>query len=267
MKLQRILTGIIGLPIVAAILIWGNKYLIDAVFAIVALISIYEYYGAIEKQYKPIKWIGYISAILSAFIHIIPVEIWTKILIMFMPTSITLLFINIIITGMKITPKDIFATFFGMCYVIGFLVFLPLLYSSQNGKFLIWYILISAWGTDTFAYFTGMKFGKHKLTKISPKKSIEGSVGGTVGAVVIALIYTALVNQYVNLDFSYIFIAIVTLILSILSQLGDLSASSIKREMDIKDYGNLLPGHGGILDRIDSIIFVAPFAYFLLTML
>lgn len=267
MKLQRILTGIIGLPIVAAILIWGNKYLIDAVFAIVALISIYEYFGAIEKQYKPKKWIGYISAILIAFIHIIPVEIWTKILIMFVPTSITLLFINIIVTGMKITPKDIFATFFGMCYVIGFLVFLPLLYSSQNGKFLIWYILISAWGTDTFAYFTGMKFGKHKLTKISPKKSIEGSIGGTVGAVVIALIYTVVVNQYVNLGFSYIFVAIITLILSVLSQLGDLSASSIKREMDIKDYGNLLPGHGGILDRIDSIIFVAPFAYFLLTMI
>lgn len=267
MKLQRILTGIIGFPIVAALLIWGNKYLIDAVFAIVALISIHEYFGAIEKQYKPVKWIGYISAILIAFIHIIPVDIWTKILIMYIPTSIVIIFINIIVTGMKITPKDAFATFFGVCYVIGFLVFLPLLYSMPNGKFLIWYIFISAWGTDTFAYFTGMKFGKHKLTKISPKKSIEGSIGGTVGAIVIALIYTAVVNKYANLGMSYIFVAIATLVLSILSQLGDLSASSIKREMEIKDYGNLLPGHGGILDRIDSIIFVAPFAYFLLIML
>ena len=267
MKLQRILTGIIGLPIVAAILILGNKYIIDAIFAIVAVISIHEYFGAIEKQYKPVKWLGYIAAILIAFIHVIPLEIWFKILIMFVPTSIVLLFINIIVTSMKITPKDIFATFFGLCYVIGFLVFLPLLYSLPNGKFLIWYILIAAWGTDTFAYAVGMKFGKHKLTKISPKKSIEGSIGGTVGAIAIALIYTAIVNQYVDLGLSYIFVAIATLVLSVLSQLGDLSASSIKREMEIKDYGNLIPGHGGMLDRIDSIIFVAPFAYFLLVML
>lgn len=267
MKLQRILTGLIGFPIVAAILILGNKYLIDVIFAIVAAISIHEYFGAIEKKYKPVKWIGYIAAILIAFIHVIPIEIWTKILIMFVPTSIVLLFINIIVTSMKITPKDIFSTFFGLCYVIGFLVFLPLLYSMPNGKVLIWYILFAAWGTDTFAYAVGMKFGKHKLTKISPKKSIEGSIGGTIGAVVIALIYTVIVNQYADLGLSYVFVTITTIVLSVLSQLGDLSASSIKREMDIKDYGNLLPGHGGILDRIDSIIFVAPFAYFLLILL
>lgn len=267
MKMKRILTGIIGLPIVAAILILGNKYMIDAVFAIVALISIHEYFNAIEKQYKPVKWIGYIVAVLIAFIHVIPLEIWSKILIMFVPTSIVLLFINIIVTSMKIEPKDIFATFFGICYVIGFLVFLPLLYSMPNGKFLIWYILIAAWGTDTCAYAVGMKFGKHKLTKISPKKSIEGSIGGTVGAIAIALIYTAIVNQYVDLGLSYVFVALATFILSVLSQLGDLSASSIKREMEIKDYGNLIPGHGGMLDRIDSIIFVAPFAYFLLILL
>ena len=186
---------------------------------------------------------------------------------MFIPTSIVLLFINVIVTSMKIEPKDIFATFFGIYYVIGFLVFLPLIYSMPNGKFLIWYILIAAWGTDTFAYAVGMKFGKHKLTKISPKKSIEGSIGGTISAIILALIYTAVVQQYVDLGLSYIFVAITTLILSILSQLGDLSASSIKREMEIKDYGNLIPGHGGMLDRIDSIIFVAPFAYFLLMLI
>lgn len=267
MKTKRILTGLIGFPIVAAILILGNKYIIDVLFAIVALISIHEYFSAIEKQYKPVKWLGYIVAVLIAFIHVVPIQIWLKILIMFVPTSIVLLFINIIITSMKITPKDIFATFFGICYVIGFLIFIPLLYSMPNGKFLIWYILFAAWGTDTFAYAVGMKFGKHKLTKISPKKSIEGSIGGTVGAIIISLIYTVIVTQYVDLGLSYTFVAIVTLILSVLSQLGDLSASSIKREIEIKDYGNLIPGHGGMLDRIDSIIFVAPFAYFLLVLL
>lgn len=267
MKLKRILTGVIGLPIVALILIFGNKYIIDVLFAVVAEISMYEYFHAIEKKYKPVKYLGYILAALIAFIHIIPMAIWSKILSMLLPTSIVILFINIIVTSMKIEPKDIFATFFGICYVIGFILFLPLVYSMPNGKFLIWYILIAAWGTDTFAYAVGVRWGKHKLTKISPKKSIEGSIGGTIGAIVIAVIYTIVLEKYVNIELSYAFVAVMTLVLSVLSQLGDLSASSIKREMNIKDYGNIIPGHGGMLDRIDSIMFVAPFAYFLLILM
>ena len=140
------------------------------------------------------------------------------------------------------------------------------MYGIENGKYLIWFILIAAWGTDTCAYFVGCKFGRHKFSKISPKKSIEGCIGGTLGSVIIALIYTLAINKFAGLDISYIYIALIGFILSILSQIGDLSASSIKRTVGIKDFGNLIPGHGGILDRIDSIIFIAPFAYFLLTM-
>ena len=109
----------------------------------------------------------------------------------------------------------------------------------------------------------GRTFGKHKLTSISPKKSIEGSIGGTIGAIIIALVYTFILQKYVNLEISYALVAVATFVLSILSQIGDLAASHIKREMEVKDYGNLLPGHGGMLDRIDSLIFIAPFAYLL----
>lgn len=155
MNLKRILTGIIGLPIVALVLILGNNYIIDFIFSIVAEISIYEYFNAIGKKYKPVKYIGYLAALLIAFIHIIPIEILTKMAIIIVPGSIVLLFIQIIVTSMKVEPKDIFATFFGICYVIGFILFIPMLYSTTpNGKFLIWYILIAAWGTDTFAYFS-----------------------------------------------------------------------------------------------------------------
>lgn len=267
MNLKRILTGIIGLPIVAAILILGNKYIIDVLFAIVAEISIYEYFNAISKKYKPVRFIGYIAAALIAFMHVIPIEILTKIAIIFIPTSIVILFLNIIITSMKIEPKDIFATFFGICYIVGFILFLPMLYATTNGKFLIWYILIAAWGTDTFAYAVGRRLGKHKLTTISPKKSIEGSIGGTIGTIILALAYTYIVQKYVDLNLSFTLVTVATLVLSLLSQIGDLAASSIKREMEVKDYGNLLPGHGGMLDRIDSMIFIAPFAYFLLILL
>ena len=154
-----------------------------------------------------------------------------------------------------------------MCYVIGFIIFIPILYGSPNGKFLIWYILFAAWGTDTFAYEVGRRFGKHKLTAVSPKKSIEGSIGGTIGSIVIALVYTYIVQKYVDLGLSYLLVGIAGMVLSILSQIGDLAASSIKREMEVNDYGNLLPGHGGMLDRIDSLMFIAPFAYFLLVLL
>ena len=141
------------------------------------------------------------------------------------------------------------------------------LYGTQNGKVLIWYLIFAAWGTDTFAYAVGRRFGKHKLTSVSPKKSIEGSIGGTIGSVVVVLIFTYIIKNNINIDLSYILVGITTCILSILSQIGDLAASSIKREMDVKDYGNLLPGHGGMLDRIDSLIFIAPFAYFLFILL
>ena len=263
-NLKRIITALICLPILALILIFGNKYIIDVLFAIVAVISLYEYFHATSKEYKSLKVLGYLFAICIAFIHVIPKEILTKAFVMIIPTSICVLFASVIATEMRIKPKDIFSEFFGMCYILGFIIFLPLIYALENGKFFIWFVLIAAWGTDTFAYSIGRRIGKHKLTKISPKKSVEGSIAGIFGAIILGVIYTYFINKYVGLNISYLLISIMMFISSILSQLGDLAASSIKREMEIKDYGNLFPGHGGMIDRIDSIIFVAPFIYFLL---
>lgn len=267
MKLTRVLSGIIGFPLVALILILGNIYVIDVFFAIVAAISIYEYMGSFKGKCKPVEWIGYLSCVPIAFLHVIPKEHYLYTLALSLIFIIAALFIQVVTTNMKTKIKDIFATFYGIIYIVFFLMFIPLLNGVENGRFLIWYILIAAWGTDTFAYFVGCKYGKHKFTKISPKKSIEGSIGGTIGAIVISIVYTICINKYANLDVSYLFIGIATLILSILSQIGDLSASSIKRTVKIKDFGSLIPGHGGMLDRIDSIIFIAPFAYFLLTLI
>ena len=267
MRLKRILTGVIGFPIIALLLIYGNKYILDALFSLAALISTYELFNTLKISKWSIRCLGYIAAILICFIHLLPIKALTIIALMFIPTSIVFLFLNIIITSMEVKTKDIFSAFFGICYIVGFIVFLPLIYAQTNGKILIWYLLFAAWGTDTFAYAIGIRFGKHKFSKISPKKSIEGCIGGTIGSVIIAVIFTYVIKKYVNIDFSYIYIIMVALVLSILSQIGDLSASTIKREMDVKDYGNLLPGHGGMLDRIDSLIFIAPFAYLLLILL
>ena len=267
MKLKRILSGVIGLPIVALILIYGNTYIIDGVFTVVAIIAMYEYLKAFSTNNKPVKWIGYLSCLIIGVIHIIPKEFLFLTLGLSISIIIAVLFMKVIGSNMKTGISDIMITFFGICYITFFLSFIPLLYGIENGKYLIWFILIAAWGTDTCAYIIGIRFGKHKFSKISPKKSKEGCVGGTVGAIIIGLIYAICLNKFANLQLSYLYVGLITGLLSILSQIGDLSASSIKRTVNIKDFGNLIPGHGGILDRIDSIIFIAPFAYFLLTLI
>ena len=168
---------------------------------------------------------------------------------------------------MKTTFKDIAYTFFGMIYVIGFITFIALLRGLDNGRILVWYAIIAAWGTDTCAYLIGMRFGKHKLNKISPKKSVEGAIAGIIGATILAIVYTLLMNNLYNLGYSYLYVTISTIILSVIGQIGDFAASSIKRYVDVKDYSNLIPGHGGMLDRIDSLMFLAPFAYVIFSMI
>jgi len=260
MKLKRIISGVVLFAIVAILLIYGNTRIVNIAISIVALLAINEYYNAFKDKKNVDRWIGNILAISIAFIDKIPLHL----AILILPITITVLFLKVIATEMKTNFEDIAISSFGVFYIIGFIAFIPLIYSLENGKFLIWYLAFAAWGTDTFAYFVGCKFGKHKLTPVSPKKSVEGSVGGILGAVIFSLIYTYSINKLGNMEISYLTISIISILLSILAQLGDLSASSIKRFTGIKDFGNLIPGHGGMLDRIDSILFIAPFAYFLL---
>ena len=267
MDLKRVSSALLGLPMVIIVLLLGNKYVIDVVMSIITVIALQEYYNAFSK-YKPIKWIGYLTAILICFIHFInPEQLFTYIGLS-IPLLIVALFIELVIKDLKISIIDIAITLFGIFYVVLFTMFIPLLAGVQNGKVLIWYAIFAAWGTDTFAYIIGctLKLGKHKFSKISPKKSIEGCIGGLLGGIIFSLIYTICINKFMAFDMSYLKILIISAILSIIGQFGDFAASSIKRFVNIKDYSNLIPGHGGILDRIDSLIFIAPFAYILLTM-
>lgn len=261
--IKRIVSGTILFSMLLVILILGNTTVVNIAVSIVGILAISEYFNAFKNKNRGDRIIGLILAISIAFIDFIPKELFT----LLAPMVIAILFTKAIVTNMKVSFVDMAVTGFGLLYILGFLMFIPLVYGAENGKFLIWYIAIASWGTDTFAYFVGSLIGKHKLTPISPKKSIEGSIGGIVGAVVLSMIYTILINKFAGLDISYLAILGITILLSILSQIGDLSASSIKRFVKIKDFGDIIPGHGGMLDRIDSIIFIAPFAYYLLTLI
>ncbi len=267
--MSRIISGLILFPLVVILLIFGDIHVVDGVFAIVAILAMNEYFNAFKEKANPVKWIGYIACILIAFIHLIPVNKVVTILGIGMPLVFLLLFLQVIITNMKTSYNDIAITFLGICYIVGFILFLPILIGTQNGRILIWYVILCAWGTDVFAYIFGKLIGKHKFSKVSPNKSIEGCIAGAIGAVILGLICTYIINSYINTDLniSYVLIAVISLVLSIVGQIGDFAASSIKRYVGIKDYSNLIPGHGGMLDRIDSVIFIAPFAYFLLMMI
>lgn len=268
MSIKRILSGIVLFPIFALILIFANKYIVDVFISIVAIMSLHEFYKAFKGKANPIQWTGYITAGLISLIHVIPAQYVLSVITLLILMNILVLFVQSIATSMKRNINDIAISLLGICYIIFFLMFAPLIRDSlENGKILIWYVFFIAWGTDMFAYFIGRHFGKHKFTPISPNKSIEGCLAGGVGAIIFSLLYTLVCNSFFGTNFNYIYIFGISVFLSIISQIGDLAASSIKRYCGIKDYSNLIPGHGGLLDRIDSVIFILPFAYFLLSVI
>ncbi len=268
MSIKRLLTAVIGFPIVVAVFALGNKYIIDIVTAIIAMIAMNEYIKCVSKKTKVISWLSYLSVACIAIIHIVPSYIINKIVLIGIPLLLLILFMHIIVSNMKITFENVVYTLLGILYIFGFCVFIPLTYSIEgvlSGKILIWYIILSAWGTDILAFLVGQKIGKTKFSKVSPNKSVEGCIAGILGAIIANLIFTIIINNYFNVEISYLFILIISVVLSIIGQIGDFAASSIKRYFEVKDFSELFPGHGGMIDRIDSVIFIAPFAYFLLT--
>lgn len=169
----------------------------------------------------------------------------------------------------KYTCQQVVASFFSFVYAPVMFAFMYLTRETQYGLYLVWLILICSWGCDTCAYVVGMLFGKHKIFPVlSPKKSLEGCIGGVAGAMLIGALYSHfLVNQVVqDQNVTWIIMGI-SGVGAVISQVGDLAASAIKRQQGIKDYGKLIPGHGGIMDRFDSVIVTAPMIYFLSMML
>lgn len=269
MNLKRLITAMIGLPIVVLLIVFGNSYIVDVVVAVIAVIAMYEYGKCIQEEARFIGWVGYLSAMLISFMHVVPNMVLNTVITLGVPILLFVLFLHVIISDMKITFKDAAFTFMGILYIVGFLGFLPLLYGVTgkiSGKFLVWFVIFAAWGSDAFAYWVGRNLGKHKFSSVSPNKTIEGCIGGMIGAMLFSIICSYVMNTYFDMEIKYYVIAILSAILSIIGQIGDFSASVIKRYFDVKDFSELFPGHGGMLDRIDSVMFIAPFAYFLLTM-
>ncbi len=254
--LTRALFGILMVIIIFFTVFNGGNYLNIFIF-LISIIGIREFYNAFDnvEGINPIKGIGYISTVLFLLSNI-GIKIISFNFIIFI---ITLLSLIKYVFDQGLNISDITVTIFGIIYLPFFFQHIVYL----DGYIYIWLVFIIAWGTDTFAYLAGNLFGKRKLIpKISPNKTVEGSLGGILGAVLLTYIFS-IIFKLDNIPH----IIVLSIFGSIIAQLGDLTASRIKRFTGIKDFGYLIPGHGGILDRFDSILFVGPCVYYLMKIL
>ena len=254
-----------GLPIVIGILYARGLFLFIFVFAL-AVVGLSEYFKALKnKEIRSFEITGYIAVCCYFLLIMKPEYISLQYigLIVFAVFNV-MFFYEIIYVKNNIT--NIAVTFFGLIYIPVFFSYILFIDRMEYGKILIWLPFLTAWFSDTSAYFVGTYFGKHKLCpKVSPKKTIEGAVGGIVGCVLLSLAAGYLIVS-LGYNIPIIHFAVVGAICGATSQIGDLSASYIKRFCEIKDYGKLIPGHGGVIDRFDSVLFTAPtvFFYFLI---
>lgn len=253
----RLISGIILVIIALATIISGSWILFFTLLA-VSLIGMRELYKVMkvsDEHVTVLELVGYLGVVLYYIAMRFDFGSYGTMAIII--SMILILFVYVF-GYPKYRAEQVMAAFFGMVYVAVMLSFIYLTRNLPDGKFLVWLIFLCSWGCDTCAYCVGMLIGKHKMAPVlSPKKSIEGAVGGVVGAALLGVIYAA-ATQGKMAEY-----ALICAVGALISMVGDLAASAIKRNQNIKDYGKLIPGHGGILDRFDSVIITAPVIYYL----
>lgn len=254
----RLLSGIVLMAVTIALMVYGSYPLFWVITAI-SLIGLYELYRAVGMEKTPPAALGYISGVV---IDILILENGYEYYVIWLIATLIVMMMCYVIAYPKYNSEQMTMLLFGLIYVTTMLSFVFKVRFLENGIVFVWLIFIGAWGSDTCAYCVGKLCGKHKLpSALSPNKTIEGCLGGILGAALIGFLFAFAVMS----DSSYWWkFALIGGVSSVISQIGDLTASAIKRNHDIKDYGKLIPGHGGILDRFDSIIFIAPIVYYLL---
>lgn len=266
----RLLSGILLVIIALITVITGGNVLFFVLLA-VSLLGMTELYKVFGIEKKPPGIVGYLAAIayygLLYFEADLPGEKLNWFMMLFMAFLICQMAV-LVFAYPKYNTQQILAAFFGVFYVA---VMLSYIYQTRilpGGVFTVWLVFVCSWGCDTCAYCVGMLIGKHKMAPIlSPKKSVEGGIGGILGAALIGVLYGLAINCWGGADADVLTYALIGAAGGAVSQIGDLAASAIKRYHNIKDYGKLIPGHGGILDRFDSVIFTAPIIYYLAIML
>lgn len=271
----RLISSIV-LVVAALFTILQGGYVLAAVLLFLALMGYRELMKACKLQkedsdkggkFSSLEIVGYIG--ITAY-YLIMTFISEKLYLLLAVIMILAAFMFLyVLTFPKYRAEQVMCAFFNVAYAPVMLSCIYLVRSLPYGEYSVWMIFISSWICDTCAYIVGMLIGKHKMVpRLSPKKSIEGAIGGIAGSAAVGALYgyfvvePAITEQNITLAF-----VIISAVGAIISQIGDLAASAIKRDHEIKDYGKLIPGHGGVMDRFDSVIFTAPMIYLLVLVL
>ena len=253
---SRILVAVVGVPVLVWVVLWAPTLVMMAELALLAGIAAYELMRCVglDKTSLLLSW-TIIAAIFSVeWYYDRPdyIAVWWVL-------YVVVDFLYAIVKAGEVKFVQILAGIFAVVVIpYSFSAFLRMEASGIHRAYLLLPFILS-FACDTFAYFAGRAFGKHKLApKVSPKKTIEGSIGGIAGNVVCGLLFVLVMDRAFGAGISYGAMAVLALLCSIVAQVGDLSFSLIKREFGIKDYGHLFLEHGGVLDRFDSVLFVTP---------
>ena len=278
----RVITAIVGIIVLIGVMFTFNTPIFNLVVAAITLIAVHEIYGAMGIEKK--DWLLYVVQI--PYVLLVMLSGYSSARRLLMPASFVLVVFYAIylvvrngsISYQKASGLVMFSGIVTFCFYSFILLkeLLPVDRFGYDAMFFILLILCFAWGGDTCAYFAGRAFGKHKLCPVvSPKKTVEGAIGGVLGTmafgVIITLVYSVAADRLEaftrsNIGVSmYVIIALLGCVAAVLGIYGDLFASVVKRQCGIKDYGTIFPGHGGILDRFDSVMFIAPFVTMVIT--
>ena len=267
----RVISSVV-LVILALVTILGGGYLLAATLLFLALVAYRELMKACKlsgegKKLSALEINGYIGILAYYLVMVfVPDRIYLFLTVVLILIGFMFIYV---FSFPKYHSDQIMSAFFFVDYAPVMLSFIYLVRELPYGVYTVWMIFISSWICDTCAYLTGICIGKHKLAPIlSPKKSIEGAIGGILGSAIVGALYGYFVVESVVVEQSITWVfVVISAVGAVISQVGDLAASAIKRNQEIKDYGKLIPGHGGVMDRFDSVIFTAPMIYFLTLLL
>lgn len=274
--LKRTISGAILTIMMVASLIEGH-WILWGVLLLASLMGVRELYqasGSVNPNLKKNRFdlfalCGYAGVIVFYICLLLGNSERVQMAILVMTMLVMMLVY--VLSYPKYEPLDLFCGGFAIVYVAVMLSTIYSLRQLDQGIYYVWLIFVGSWVCDTCAYFVGSSIGKTKMAPVlSPKKSVEGAIGGVLGAIIVSIVYAIVVMKLRDGAVTYLYIlnyVIIACVTSVFSMVGDLVASAIKRHLGIKDYGTLIPGHGGILDRFDSVIVTAPVIYYFVVFL
>lgn len=257
----RLISGIVLVILALILILTGGDVLLVSTL-VISYIGMFELY----RIFKIEKGIPAIIGYLAATIYYMNLRIsFIPDMMMFVLGCLVALMFVYVFTYPKYHTEQLLAAFFGVFYVAVMLSYVYQTRQMTMGAYIVWLIFLCSWGCDTCAYCVGKLIGKHKMAPVlSPKKSVEGAAGGVAGTGLLTIVYGNIFQNAMGITTGEIIVlAVICMVGALISMVGDLTASAIKRNYNVKDYGTLIPGHGGILDRFDSVIFTAPIIYFL----